>query len=111
LTKPVVVDSYAWVEYSEGSEEGRRAREYIEGDYDLYTPAVVVAELSDRATREGVRERWERKLRPYVERQTEVVPLDAETADKAGEDEVGDARPQSRGRSRRRRRACHGAPT
>jgi len=44
----------------------------------------VVAELSDRATREGVRERWERKLRPYVERQTEVVPLDAETAGKAG---------------------------
>lgn len=84
MTESVVVDSYAWVEYSEGSDEGRSAREYIEGDYELYTPAVVVAELSDRATREGMRGKWEKELRPFLERQTTVVQLDAETAGKAG---------------------------
>jgi len=81
----VVVDSYAWVEYAEGSDEGEEAREYIEGSYDLYTPAVVVAELSDRATREGMREGWTEDLLPYIERQTEVVPVILKVAERAGE--------------------------
>jgi len=85
MSDAVVVDSYAWVEYAEGSDEGEKAREYIEGSYELYTPAVVVAELSDRATREGMRDRWEQNLLPYMKRQTEVVPVTLEVAERAGE--------------------------
>jgi predicted nucleic acid-binding protein len=84
MSNPVVVDSYAWVEYAEGSEEGEKAREYIESSRNLYTPAVVVAELSDRATREGVRERWEGVLLPFIRRQTTVVAVGLGIAEAAG---------------------------
>lgn len=84
MADSVVVDSYAWVEYAVGSEEGERAREYIEGEYALYTPAVVVAELSDRATRKERRSAWTETLSPFVRRHTTVVPLEAALADRAG---------------------------
>lgn len=80
----VVVDSYAWVEYAEGSEEGARAREYIEGEHALYTPAIVVAELSDRSTRTDRRTAWTESLYPFVRGHTTVVPLTSERADRAG---------------------------
>ncbi|MEF8839767.1 MAG: PIN domain-containing protein [Haloarculaceae archaeon] len=81
----IVVDSYAWVEYAEGSEEGERARSYVEGETALYTPAVVLAELSDRAARTDRRESWTATLGPFVRGHTTVVPLDADLADRAGQ--------------------------
>lgn len=78
------VDSYAWVEYADGSAEGERAREYIEGEHALYTPAIVVAELSDRASRTDRRDDWVEVLAPFVRRHTTVVSLDAELSDRAG---------------------------
>lgn len=81
----VVVDSYAWVEYAEGSEEGKRGREYIEGDTALFTPAIVVAELSDRSTRTGRRTDWTERLYPFIRRYTTVVPLDAAIAHRSGQ--------------------------
>ncbi|MDY6765173.1 MAG: PIN domain-containing protein [Halobacteria archaeon] len=81
----IVVDSYAWVEYSEGSKEGENAKKYIdEGDYNLYTPSIVVGELSDRATREGMRTDWEEKLLPFIRRQSVVVSVDGAIAERAG---------------------------
>lgn len=80
----MVVDSYAWVEYAAGSEEGRLAQSYIEADHALYTPAIVVAELSDRATRTGRRDEWAETLYPYIRAHTTIVPLDPELADLAG---------------------------
>lgn len=85
MSAAVVVDAYAWVEYAEGSPEGERAREYIEGETALYTPAVVLAELSDRSTRLNRRADWTTTLRPFIRRHTTVVPLDAALADRAGQ--------------------------
>lgn len=85
MADAVVVDSYAWVEYSDGSREGERARAYIEGDASLLTPTVVVAELADRATRTDRRTDWSGTLLPYIRRNTTVVPLDLDLADRAGE--------------------------
>lgn len=84
MSDAVVVDSYAWVEYAAGSEEGRRARSYIEADHALYSPAIVIAELSDRATRTGRRDEWVETLYPYIRRHTTIVPLEPELADLAG---------------------------
>lgn len=81
----VVVDSYAWVEYAAGSDEGARAREYIEGDFALYSPSLVVAELSDRATRTGRRADWNEQLFPYIRRHTTIEHLTTELANRAGE--------------------------
>lgn len=80
----VVVDTYAWIEYFRGTEEGRRAREYIEGEHELICPAVVVAELSDKYRRNDLADVWHRERKPFVEITCGVEPLDAELADKAG---------------------------
>lgn len=81
----IVVDSYAWVEYAEGSREGQTAKEYIEGTADLVTPAIVVAELADRATRTDRRPTWTETLRPFIHRHSTVSPLDTDLADRSGE--------------------------
>lgn len=85
MTDAVVIDSYAWVEYAEGSKKGERAQTYIESGHNLYTPAVVVAELSDRATREGMREKWKEVLLPFIRRQTTVVAVGLGIAEAAGQ--------------------------
>lgn len=81
----IVVDSYAWVEYAEGSPEGDTARGYIEGSASLVTPSIVIAELADRATRTERRDDWRGTLFPFIRRHTTVHPLDAELADRGGE--------------------------
>ena len=45
MTK-VVVDSYAWIEYLEDSEKGRRAAEFIENNSnEIFTSSASVAEV------------------------------------------------------------------
>lgn len=84
MTDAIVVDSYAWVEYAAGTPEGNRAQKYIEGNYPLFTPVIVVAELSDRATRTNRRDAWRSGLYPFIRRHTEIVQLTGELADNAG---------------------------
>lgn len=85
MSEAIVVDSYAWVEYAAGTEAGRQARHYIEGTEMLYTPSVVIAELSDRATRTDRRSQWETSLWPFISRHTTIVPLDEPLPNRAGE--------------------------
>lgn len=80
----IVVDSYAWVEYADGSLEGQTAREYIEGPAELLTPAIVIAELADRATRTDRRDAWREALRPFIQRHSTVSALDTDLADRSG---------------------------
>lgn len=81
----IIVDSYAWVEYAEGSPQGEVARNYVEGGSDIVTPAVVVAELADRAARTRRDDDWRDILYPFVRRHTTIRPLDPELAIRAGE--------------------------
>jgi predicted nucleic acid-binding protein len=46
-----VIDSYAWVEYFSGTESGKRARPYVEGD-SAATSALTLAELREKCLRE-----------------------------------------------------------
>ena len=39
-----VIDSYAWIEYFRGSEQGKSAKEYIES-MDSVTSSITIAEL------------------------------------------------------------------
>lgn len=79
----IVVDTYAWIEYFRGSEEGKRAKTYIDGDYLLLTPPIVVAELSDKYWREGKEDRWDVR-KHFVRLRSDVLDLDYELADEAG---------------------------
>ena len=80
MTK-VVVDSYAWIEYLDGSTKGARVQRLIEDAVEAYTPTPVVAEVTSKVLRGGrdAGAAWQ-VLRAW----SIVLPLDAETARAAG---------------------------
>ena len=79
----IVIDTYAWIEYFRGSDEGLKAKKFIEDDFELFTPSIVIAELSDKYRREDITE-WEIRKR-YIKLKTKMLYLDENVADKAGE--------------------------
>lgn len=81
----VLFDTYAWIEYFRGSDEGKSARKYIESDIDILTPTIALAELSDKYTRSEKRKEWEENRRQIVELRSDIVTLSPDSADEAGE--------------------------
>ena len=79
----IIVDTYAWIEYFRGSSEGSIAKKFIDGNYDLFTPSIVIGELSDKYRREGIKE-WEIRKR-LIAIKTNILVLDDNIADRAGE--------------------------
>jgi len=83
-----VIDTFAWVEYLLGSRTGARAKERIESSGTM-TPAVVILELTEWYLKEieaGRRREAEMHQQlSFVETSSEVVPLDASLAKRAGE--------------------------
>ena len=75
-----MIDTFAWIEYFAGTARGEKAKPFIEGG-DAVTPALVVAEFTDKYLREGMNPA--ERLR-YMRAKTAVVPLDDETAEAAG---------------------------
>jgi len=53
----LVFDSYAWIEFFLGSEKGAKVKELIEGDEDIITPTIVLAEIANKYYREGEQEK------------------------------------------------------
>jgi predicted nucleic acid-binding protein len=75
-----VIDSYAWVEYFRGSKAGEVARPFIESGNAL-TPTMVLAELSDKYSRE--RQEVDDDLF-FIKSKSRILVLDEETALEAG---------------------------
>lgn len=75
-----VIDTFAWVEYFAGSASGAKARQFIESG-DAITPALVVAEFTQKYLREGVSP--DDRLR-FIRAKSMIAPLDDETAEAAG---------------------------
>ena len=49
-----VIDAFAWIEYLDGSEKGRKASETIENDAnEIFTSSATVAEVVSKVIREG----------------------------------------------------------
>ncbi len=46
-----IIDIYAWIEYFKASEEGEKAKGFIEGEGSA-TPVIVVAEVRRKVSRE-----------------------------------------------------------
>ncbi|MFB6115370.1 MAG: PIN domain-containing protein [Candidatus Nanohalobium sp.] len=80
----VVLDTYAWIEYFRGTEQGEEVREYIEEDYELLLPSIVVAELHDKYTRNSMEGRWDNR-KNFLKLQAETQKLNFETAEKGAE--------------------------
>ena len=79
----IVLDTYAWVEYFKGAEEGKKVKDFIEGKFQLFTPSIVIAELSDKYRREAV-PNWD-FINGFIRIKTKILILDENIADKAGE--------------------------
>jgi len=76
-----VVDSYAWVEYLEGTPQGARVEQLLTRAEETWTPTPVLAEVTSKAIRSGrdPATAWQ-ALRAW----STILPLDAETARAAG---------------------------
>jgi predicted nucleic acid-binding protein len=77
-----VIDSYAWVEYFRGTDQGRKARAYVEGD-SAATSVLSLAELKEKY----LRERWssfEEDL-AFIAARTSLTQVDRHIALLAGE--------------------------
>ena len=80
----IVVDTYAWIEYFKGSKEGKKVKKLVESNLELFTPSIVVAELSDKYRRENMEKEWEIRNK-FIRFKTTILHLEEITADKAGE--------------------------
>jgi predicted nucleic acid-binding protein len=49
----LVIDSYAWIEYLDGTEHGRKVNDFIEGNEEIFTCALTIAEVVSKAARKG----------------------------------------------------------
>ena len=49
-----VIDAYAWIEYLDGTETGRRVSELIENQDEIFTCAMTIAEVVSKVARKGM---------------------------------------------------------
>ena len=52
-TNKFVIDSWAWVEYLNGTKSGSKVKERFDGGVEAYTHLVTLAELASRYNRAG----------------------------------------------------------
>ena len=48
-----IIDSYAWIEYLEGSSEGKRVKEILNSKNEIYTLSLNIAEVVSKVKRAG----------------------------------------------------------
>jgi PIN domain nuclease of toxin-antitoxin system len=48
-----VIDAYAWIEYLDGTDAGRKVTAILENNDDTYTCAVTLAEVVSKVARKG----------------------------------------------------------
>ncbi len=80
----IVIDTYAWIEYFRGSAEGKKAANFIDDEFTLLTPAIVIAELSDKFRRSGLSRIWEDERIIFIGVKSEIISIDQSIADRAG---------------------------
>jgi len=67
----IVFDTYAWIEYFEGTKKGNIVKDYLE-KYDVLTPIIVLLELSYKADDEG----WDfNKYLNFVKVNSDIVGM------------------------------------
>jgi predicted nucleic acid-binding protein len=77
----VVLDSFAWIEYFNGTSAGEKVQDFLKTGLAV-TPTIVVAELSEKHRRLN---REFRSKYDFVRSRTSIVPLEEKLAKTAGE--------------------------
>jgi predicted nucleic acid-binding protein len=75
----LVVDSWAWVEYFDGSKAGKRVEAALRSAEEVWTSAVSIAEIVSRYQRKGIDES------PALETLTSISRIGEPTLDDARE--------------------------
>ncbi len=77
-----VVDSYAWIEYLDGTELGEKVKKIIENqENNIYTCAVTIAEVASKFTRKN---RDARIAATAIRTLSKPVNIDADLSESAG---------------------------
>lgn len=50
----LVIDSYAWIEYLDGSEKGEKVKNFLIEQNNVRTNSITIAEVVSRAMRKGM---------------------------------------------------------
>lgn len=79
----VMMDTYAWIEYFRGSEQGEKVREHVDNSSELFTPSIAIAELHDKYVRTGKEQAWKSR-KHFVRLKSKISELDYRTAERAG---------------------------
>jgi len=79
--KSYIVDAHAWIAYLEGRE---KFKEVIE-ENELYTPSIVLAEISRILKRKRVPEDKRTKILEFIKERSLILSLDENNAVEAGE--------------------------
>lgn len=81
----ILLDTYAWIEYLEGSEEGKRVKKVLENETDIYTALVSIAELSDAFHRGDVETKFDwSEILDYIQLNSIIVELNETEMASAG---------------------------
>lgn len=67
-----LLDTYAWIEYFRGSEEGEKVKGLIEQQI-IHTSMISIAELSDKYHRENLIDEW-RKRYEFIISKSNLLP-------------------------------------
>ncbi|MEX0920440.1 MAG: PIN domain-containing protein [Candidatus Pacearchaeota archaeon] len=70
----IVFDTYAWIEFFEGSKKGETVKNYLDND-EVITPAIVLLELSYKSNKEG----WSfNKFFSFIKMKSKIVGVNDE---------------------------------
>jgi len=76
----IVVDSYAWVEIFAGTERGEKVKGYLAEADEVYTPDLVLAEISRKCIREGLSEEETRERLLAIKEASLIAHMDVDIA-------------------------------
>lgn len=81
----LTIDTYAWIEYFEGSLQGNKIKELLDNQdqYELFTPSIVLVELSDALIKGKIKIDWD-DLVQFIKFNTKIVDIDEFIAREAG---------------------------
>ena len=73
----IVFDSYAWIEYFLGSDNGRTVREYLNTE-EVVTPSIVLAEIARKYLRDGMEQEDVVKRLNFISANSTIIEINAE---------------------------------
>jgi len=73
----MLLDSFAWIEYFMGTEEGKRVKEVVETEVQLYTSPIIIAEIFSKSLRTDGRAE---ERRNFIVKRCAVIPIDEQIA-------------------------------